>query len=79
MASIGIGPETIVIQVKKVSNPTLMVAVLDLLKKHYASGYHVEKPRVSLTYTLTLQGSDARELLEDFKGVANAAGWKVGP
>ena len=66
-------------QVKKVKDPKLMVAVLDLLKNHYQSGYDVNKPRASLTYTLQVKGSDEEKFLEDFKSIADAAGWKLGP
>ncbi len=63
-------------QVKKVRSPSLMVAVLDLLKRHYRSGYEVEKPRVSTTYTLRVTGVDEEAFLQDFKAVASAAGWQ---
>ena len=66
-------------QVKRVKDPKLMVAVLDLLKRHYRSGYEVSKPRASLTYTLQVNGTDEEKFLEDFKGIADAAGWKLGP
>jgi len=63
-------------QVRKVRTPDLMVAVLDLLKRHYRSGYEVKKPRASLTYTLSVTGADKEAFLQDFKSVANAAGWQ---
>ncbi len=63
-------------QVRKVKKPDLMVTVLELLKRHYRSGYNVEKPRASLTYTLSITGADEEGFLQDFKSVASAAGWQ---
>ena len=68
---------TVKTQIRKVKEPKLLVAILELLKKHYRSGYDLQKPRVSLTYDLTLEGPDEEAFLHDLEGVSSAAGWML--
>lgn len=65
------------IQIRKVKSRKLLVAVLDLLERHYDAGYEIHKPRVSMTYNLRIEGSDADKFLDDLKSISDAADWKM--
>lgn len=67
----------ITIQVRGVKNQRLLSAALDLIERHRHTGYEIRKPRASLTYTLTVRGSDELGFLSDFQELAVAAGWTL--
>jgi len=69
------GKSVITVQLRKVKSQELLAAVLDVLKRHYRSGYQIHKPRASLTYALTIDGPDEDLFLQDVRQIAAAARW----
>ena len=61
------------IQFRRVRNQELLAAILDVLQDAHGTGYEVDKPRVSGTYTLTLNGPNEDAFLRDFRRLGEAA------
>jgi len=59
-------------------NRKYLIALLDVLHKHYTVRCECEKPRFSSTFFLRVEGEDEEQFIREIQSFCSQVGWETG-
>ncbi len=65
------------LHVKKIKDDRYLSALLDILNRHYKIRASYEKPRLSRTFEVRIEGGEEASFENDFRAFASSVGWQV--